>query len=143
MIGVTVDVVPLEGADLIQRFASSRAYEAVYFSVLMSDTDPAINLDYWMSHGSAHIWNHEQSTPVTEWERRIDTLMDEQVHTGDEARRKALFDEVQQIYAEHLPSLHFAAPKVYAVASARVTNVKPAISRPQLLWAPDIIAVRP
>lgn len=141
-IGVIVDVVPLEGADLIQRFTLSRAYEAVYFSVLTSDTDPAISPDFWMSRGSAHIWNHEQATPATDWERRIDMLMDEQMHTGDEARRKALFDEVQQLFAEHLPIIHFAAPKVYAVASARVTNVTPAISRPQLLWAPDIIAVR-
>lgn len=142
-IGVTVNVVPLEGADLIQRFSISRAYEAVYFSVLTSDTDPAINPDFWMSRGSAHIWNHEQATPATEWERRIDVLMDEQMHTGDQARRKAIFDEVQRLFAEHLPIIHFAAPKVYAVASARVANVTPAISRPQLLWAPDIIAVRP
>lgn len=142
-IGVTVDVVLLEGADLIQRFTISRAYESVYFSVLTSDTDPAINPDYWMSRGSAHIWNHEQPTPATEWERRIDTLMDEQIHTADETRRKAIFDEVQRLFAEHLPIVHFAAPKVYAVASARVVNVTPAISRPQLLWAPDIIAVKP
>jgi peptide/nickel transport system substrate-binding protein len=142
-IGVTVDVVPLEGADLIERFAVSRAYEAVYFSVLASDTDPAISPDFWMSRGSAHIWNHEQPTPATEWERRIDTLMDEQMHTADEARRKVIFDEVQRLFAEHLPIIHFAAPKVYAVASARVTNVVPALSRPQLLWAPDSLAVRP
>lgn len=142
-IGVTVDVVALEGADLIQRFAASRAYEAVYFSVLTTDTDPAINPDYWLSRGSAHIWNHEQASPATDWERRIDELMDEQMHSPDDARRKALFDEVQQLFATHLPIVHFAAPKVYAVASARVTNVRPAISRPQLLWAPDIIAVKP
>jgi peptide/nickel transport system substrate-binding protein len=142
-IGVTVDVVALEGADLIQRFVSGRGYDAVYFTILTTDTDPAVSLDFWLSRGSAHVWNLQQPTPATDWERRIDALMDEQTHTGDEARRKALFDEVQRIFAEHLPIVHFAAPRVYAVASTRVTNVTPAISRPQILWAPDIIAVRP
>jgi len=59
--------------------------------------------------------------------------MDAQTHTADQARRKAIFDEVQRLFTEHLPIIHFAAPRVYAVASARVTNVTPAISRPQLL----------
>lgn len=141
-VGVTVDVVPLDGADLIQRFAVARQFEAVYFSVLMTSTDPAISPDFWMSRGSAHIWNMLQPEPATDWERRIDLLMAEQMREPDEARRKALFDQVQQIFAEHLPVLYFAAPTVYAAASARVTHVVPAISRPQLLWAPDTIAVR-
>jgi hypothetical protein len=30
---------------------------------------------------------------------------------------------------------------VFVAASARVTNVNPALIRPQLLWAPDRVAV--
>ncbi len=142
-IGVIVDVVLLEGADLIQRFVSGRGYDAVYFSVLTTDTDPAVSQDYWLSRGSGHVWNLQQPTPATQWERQIDLLMDEQMHTADEARRQALFEEVQRIFSEHLPVVHFAAPRVYVVASSHVTHITPAISRPQVLWAPDIIAVRP
>jgi hypothetical protein len=40
-IGVTVDVVTLEGLALIERFARTRQYEAVYFTVSKTDTDPA------------------------------------------------------------------------------------------------------
>jgi hypothetical protein len=32
---------------------------------------------------------------------------------------------------------------VFAAASRRVTNVRPAVVRPQLLWSPDTIAVTP
>jgi hypothetical protein len=46
-----------------------------------------------------------------EWERPIDDLMERQTHTTDERMRKQLFDEVQQIFAEHLPIVHFVAPK--------------------------------
>lgn len=141
-IGIAVDVVALEGGALIQRFVATRDYDAVYFSVYATDTDPAINPDFWLSRGSAHIWNHEQTRPATAWEARIDALMDRQRQAAD-AERKQLFDEVQAIFAEHLPMIHFAAPKVFAAASARVTNLTPALSRPQLLWSPDTIAVKP
>ena len=43
---------------------------------------------------------------------------------------------------EHVPIVHFVAPKVFVAASARVTNLNPARLRPQLLWSPDTIAVR-
>jgi lipid A disaccharide synthetase len=50
--------------------------------------------------------------------------------------------EVQQIFAEHLPIVHFVAPKVFVASSSRVTNLIPAVSRLQLLWTPDAIAVK-
>jgi hypothetical protein len=59
----------------VQRFIGTHDYDAVYFSILTSDTDPA-------------------------------------------------------------------APKVFVAASSRLTNLTPVISRPQLLWTPDTIAVK-
>ena len=64
-----------------------------------------------------------------------------QIASQDEAERKRLYDEVQQIFAEHLPIVYFVAPRIYVAHSARVTNVTPTESRPQLLWRPDTVAV--
>ena len=140
-IGLTVDVVLLEGNATIQRFLSDD-YDAVYFRMATTDTDPAVNPDFWFSSGSAHVWNLEQKTPATDWERRIDELMRRQAATFDDADRKRLFDEVQKIFAEHLPTIQFVAPRIYVAVSTRVTNLTPtAFSRPQLLWAPDTIAM--
>jgi peptide/nickel transport system substrate-binding protein len=140
-IGITVDVVALEGNAVINSFLSG-TYEAVYFRITTTDTDPAINMDLWLSSGSSHIWNPEQKTPATEWERQIDGLMRKQFATFDEAERKRLFDEVQKIFGEHLPMLHFVSPRIYVAVSAKVTNLTPtAFSRPQLLWTPDTLAV--
>ncbi len=139
-IGLLVDVVALDQPAVIQRFLSG-SYDAVYFPVLPTDTDPAVNLDFWLSSGSAHVWNLGQTTPATDWERRIDELMAKQVASSDDGERTRLFDEVQRIFAERLPIIYFVAPRIYVAASSRVTNVAPAVSRPQLLWAPDTIAV--
>jgi peptide/nickel transport system substrate-binding protein len=140
-IGVTVDVVSLDAGALISRFLSGANYDAVYFTVLATDTDPAINPDFWFSSGTARVWNFAQKTPATDWERQIDALMTRQMAASDDAERKRLFDEVQTIFARHLPTIQFAAPRLYAAASARVTNLRPALIRPQLLWAPESVAV--
>jgi peptide/nickel transport system substrate-binding protein len=135
--------VALDGAAVVQKFLSGRDYDAVYFSVFASDTDPAINADFWLSSGSGHVWNIGQPTPATTWERDIDELMRLQMANPDAAERKRLFDEAQAIFAAHLPIVNFVAPTVYVASSTRVVNVTPALSRPQLLWSPDTIAVRP
>lgn len=139
-IGLTVDVVPLEPSGLIQRILSSN-YDAMYYRVNTTDTDPAINPDFWFSSGSAHFWDMGQKTPATDWERRIDELMARQIASPDLVERQRLFDDVQRIFAEHLPVVYFVAPRVYVATSSRVINITPALTVPQLMWAPDTIAV--
>lgn len=140
-IGIIVDVVALDFKSLVERFLSGANYDAVYFSVGRTDTDPAINPDFWFSSGSAHFWNIGQKTPATAWEKEIDELMSKQITSTDEGRRKELFDQVQKIFAAHEPAVYFAAPRVFVATSSRVSNATPALLRPQLLWAPDTLAV--
>jgi peptide/nickel transport system substrate-binding protein len=140
-VGVVVNVVTLEAGALADRFVNTGKYEAVYYSPIATDTDPALNPDFWFSFGSAHLWNMSQKTPATDWERRIDELMAKQIASPDESERKKLFDEVQQVFVEHEPVVYFVAPRVYVAVSSRVTNLRPAISRPQTLWETDTLAV--
>lgn len=141
-IGVVVDVAMLEGNAVVKSFVIDQKYDAVYFTVGTTDTDPATNTDYWFSSGSSHVWNLSQKTPATAWERQIDELMARQIAAFNEGERKRLFEEVQKIFAEHVPVVNFAAARVYVAASTRVINLTPAVLRPQLLWSADTIAVR-
>jgi ABC-type transport system substrate-binding protein len=72
----------------------------------MRDTDPAMNLDFWLSSGSRHLWNPNQAKPATEWERRIDEPMLKHAATFDRVERVQLFAEVQRIFAEHMPAVY-------------------------------------
>ena len=141
MIGIIVDVALLEPPAVVQRLVSNSSYDAIGFHAGTTDTDPASNADFWVSSGSGHLWNIGGRTPATDWERRIDDLMAQQMTAMDDGDRRRLFDEVQKIFAEHEPVLYFAAPRVYAACSARVRNETPAVNRPQFLWSPDNIAV--
>jgi peptide/nickel transport system substrate-binding protein len=139
-IGVVVDVVLLDAGAVITAFLSAQ-YDAVYFNADKSDLDPGTNPDFWFSSGSAHMWNFEEKTPATDWERRIDDLMTRQIASPDQDERKRLYDEVQKIFAEHLPMVYFVAPRIYVAHASRVANLTPAEYRPQLLWRPDTVAL--
>lgn len=140
-IGLAVDVVPLEVGALVERLERGD-FEALYFRFLTTDLDPALNLDFWLSSGSAHVWNRLQATPATDWEKRVDELMARQAATLDEAERKRLFGEVQRIFADEMPVLYFAAPRVFVATSARVLHATPALLRPMVLWSADTLAVQ-
>ncbi len=139
--GVAVDVVPLEAGALIQRMFKGD-FESIMFFFAATNLDPSMNLDLWLSSGQAHIWNIGQKVPATDWEKQIDDLMHQITAQVDQAARKKLFDEVQNIFAEHLPAVYFVAPRLHMAVSGRVGGVEPAILRPQLLWNVDRLTVQ-
>lgn len=140
-VGIAVDVVAIEQGALFERMTKGN-FESIFFQFSNTDLDPAMQMDLWLSSGSAHVWNIGQPRPATEWERQIDDLMARQVSTTDFEERRRLFNEVQQIFAEHLPILNFAAPRLFMGVSKRVGNLSPAPTRPQLLWSADTITVQ-
>jgi peptide/nickel transport system substrate-binding protein len=139
-VGIALEVAPLELGAMIDRMLNAN-YDAIYYRPLFTALDPALNKDYWLSSGSGHFWNFAQKTPATDWEREIDTLMLQQASTIDPERRRALFNDVQRIFAENLPVIYFVAPRLYYAHSTRVTGGQPSVLRPQLLWRPETLSV--
>ena len=50
-------------------------FESIIFVFNATNLDPAMNPDFWLSSGSAHVWNIGQPKPATDWEKQIDDLM--------------------------------------------------------------------
>lgn len=139
-LGVGVDVVGLDLGGIGKRWMSGD-YDTVFHGFQASSTDPALNLDFWLSSGSGHVWNPGQSRPATDWEQRIDELMRQQVAARDLAERQRIFAEVQRLFGEHLPAIYFVAPHVTLALSPDVANANPAPQIPQVLWSADTLAV--
>jgi peptide/nickel transport system substrate-binding protein len=139
-IGVGVDVVALDMGAIVQRWQKGD-YDSVFHGFDTSATDPALNLDFWLSSGPQHFWNPNQPTPATSWERRIDELMHQQATASLPAERQRLFNEVQRIFGEELPALYFVAPVMTMAASPRVRHLVPAAQNPHFLWNADSIGV--
>src|SRR6185436_4241953 len=98
-IGLAIDVVLLDGGAVVTRFLSGKDYDAVYFPLIVSDPDPAMSPDFWLSGGTSRVWNLGDKTTATQWERDIDGLMARQATSLDEGERRHLFVEVQKIFA--------------------------------------------
>jgi peptide/nickel transport system substrate-binding protein len=139
-IGIAFDIAPLEFGAMRDRMLACN-FDAIYMRPLATDLDPGGQMDFWLSSGSAHFWNREQKMPATEWERRIDELMLQQVATIDPQKRHALFDEVQRVLADNAPVLYFAAARMHAAHSLRVGGVQPSVQRPPILWSADTLYV--
>ena len=140
-LGIQVDIVGLEAGALVHRLMSGD-YDAAYFRLVTTDTDPALNPDFWRSSGSAHVWNPAQSAPSTRWESQIDALMDQLSTAQDSQSRRAAFARIQQIMANEMPAMCFAFPRLSFAMSTRLTGATPAAFRPPLLWNPAVITIR-
>ena len=132
-VGIAVDIVALAATAVRERIGV-RDYDTVYYGVRASHTDPAHNLFFWLSSGSFHFWNPAQAKPATDWERQIDTLMQKQAATMDRTERRRLFAEAQQLLADHVPALWFAASQITVPIGARVGGATPAVPLPHVLW---------
>jgi peptide/nickel transport system substrate-binding protein len=140
LLGISLDIVGLDLGSIGKRWVTGD-YDSIFHGFQASATDPAMNLDFWLSSGHNHFWNPGQAKPATAWEARIDELMRQQTETHDPAERQRLFLEVQRVFGQEVPALYFVAPKVTIALSPRVQNVTPAPQIPQVLWSADTLAV--
>lgn len=138
-IGVRLDVTPLDAKTLAARRQKGN-YDAMYDRIETFDTDPAMNLDFWLSSGAAHVWNPARTGPPADWERQIDQLMLKNATTVDRIERLQAFIDAQKIYLQHLPAIFFGTPHVRIMTSMRTLNATPSPLRPHLLWNAEHLA---
>jgi peptide/nickel transport system substrate-binding protein len=135
-IGVTVDIASLDPTSIFQRW-SAGDYDSIYYGFQASALDPANNLDFWLSSGSTHVWNPNQATPSTPWEKTIDDLMQRQAAAPTPEQRHRLYTEAQKVFAQELPAIYFVAPRVSVAMSRRVGGAEPVLLDPKVLWNAD------
>ena len=141
-LGMTVQVVPLDFHAMVDRLQSSYNYEAAVMSLVSGDADPTSEMNVWLSNGETHLWHPNQAKPATPWESEMDGLMEKQLVTLDYAKRKQLYDRVQEIVAEELPVICLVSPNILVGAANRVGNFRPAILVPYALWNIDQLYVQ-
>jgi peptide/nickel transport system substrate-binding protein len=141
-LGMQAHLVPLEFRAMIDRVFQSFDYDAAIMGLGGGDADPNPEMNVWSATGTSHLWHLGETQPATDWEREIDHLMQQQMITLDYAKRKQLYDRVQQIIAENVPFIFLGTPNILAGANARVGNFHPAVLDPYTLWNADELYVR-
>lgn len=141
-LGMQVHVVPLDFRAMLDRVFQNFDYEAAIMGLGGGDPDPNPEMNVWMSKGATHIWHLNESQPATPWEREVDTLMQQQMITLNYAKRKQLYDRVQQIIAENVPFIFLATPDVLVGARSQIGNFHPAVLDHYTLWNADQLYLR-
>jgi peptide/nickel transport system substrate-binding protein len=141
-LGMNVQVAPIDNRGVSQRVAETYDYEAVFFGTLVSEPDPSSYSDVLRSNSPTHFWHPNQTTPATDWERRVDELTAQQARETDRARRHELFRQIQLIMAEQLPLIPVSSRHIPVAANKRVGNYRPSPLSPFSLWNAEELFIR-
>jgi peptide/nickel transport system substrate-binding protein len=134
-LGVRLIFQPITFNALTDKIQSTFDYEALLLGLGGGGTDPAASMNVLKSDGFTHFWFPRQKAPSTEWEARIDFLMNAQIKTIKYEERKKYFDEVQEILHRESPFIFTVAPLTYAAIRSDVRNLKPTVlSNNRLTW---------
>jgi peptide/nickel transport system substrate-binding protein len=140
-LGMSVHIVPLEFRNMVDRLLNSFEYEAAIMGLVSGDADPTADMNVWLSSGETHLWDL-RGKPATAWESEMDRLMEQQETTLAPAKRKRLYDRMQEIVAENLPVICLVSPNILVGSKNSVGNFKPAILNPYALWNVEQLYVR-
>lgn len=123
-IGIQVTPQSIEFNTLVSKIDVTYDYDCVLLALAGGAADPSDNLNVIKSSGYTHQWFPRQTTPSSDWEARLDYLMDAQNSTLDFNERKKDFDEVQSILAEQVPMIFTVTPFYYAAVANNLANVR-------------------
>jgi peptide/nickel transport system substrate-binding protein len=141
-LGMSVQVVPTEFRALVDRVLNNKDYEAVLMNLVNGDADPTPEMNLWLSTGETHLWNLGEAKPATPWEAEVNRLMESQMTTSDFAKRKRLYDRVQEIVGQNLPFIFLVSPNILVGAESSVGNFHPGILEPYALWNAEQLFLR-
>jgi peptide/nickel transport system substrate-binding protein len=133
-IGIRLNVVRLDYSAIIERITQNFNYEACLLGLTNLDLDPDSQMNVWLSSAANHQWNPNQASPATGWEAEIDRLMHAQNAELNRAKRKVLFDQVQEIVADQAPFLYLVNKNALVAMAPAIRNASPAALRPQTIW---------
>jgi peptide/nickel transport system substrate-binding protein len=133
-IGIRLNVVKLDYSAIIERITQSFNYELCLLGLTNVDLDPDSQMNVWLSSAANHQWNPNQASPATPWEAEIDRLMHAQNAELNRAKRKVLFDQVQEIVSDQAPFLYLVNKNVLVAMASGIRNAAPVVLRPQTVW---------
>ena len=141
-LGIKLNIVTLDFQSLAERLTKNFQYEACLYGLTNVDPDPNELMNVLLSSGRQHAWNPGQKAPATPWEAEIDTLLQAQAAEPARAKRKQLFDKVQQIMRREEPYIFLVNPNSLSAISPRVQGAHPAAFYPETFWNIEQLSVK-
>lgn len=141
-LGIKMDVAPVATSEVVNRTLQSLDYEASLFGTVASDPDPSSYTNLLLSSSEHHQWHPKQPKPATEWEARMDGLVGQLSRERNPEQRRALFRDMQILFAENMPVVPVVARHIASAANTRVGNYRPSPVVPYSVWNAEELFVR-
>jgi len=122
-VGIGVNLKFMDFGTMISKIDNTFDYEAALMG-FTGGGDPSGGKAIYRSDGFLHVWNPRQASPATQWEKRIDEIMDRQETEMNPQERRKLIFEMQKIFSEELPLLYLITPTAYSGIADKWRNVK-------------------
>jgi peptide/nickel transport system substrate-binding protein len=131
-LGMKIDFNPVDFRIISDKLDNSKQWDATILG-FTGGAEPNSAINLWAPDGDSHMFNKgpvgdEPPFPdreVSDWERKIHELMIKGAQELDEAKRKAIYAEYQQLVQEQLPLIHLTIPLYLVAVRDRVENAQP------------------
>ncbi|MDJ0696130.1 ABC transporter substrate-binding protein [Mastigocoleus sp. MO_188.B34] len=130
-IGIRVDLQYLDFGVLGDKISNTLDWEC-WYGAITGGIEPANGYNVWAVDGNFHVFNQKpqagqapiEGWEVSDWENKIHQLYIQGGKESDEAKRKAIYAQTQQISQENLPFIHLFNPLALAAARNTIENLK-------------------
>jgi peptide/nickel transport system substrate-binding protein len=133
-LGIKMNVVPMDTPSINERWQKTYDYDAVLLGLSQTDIEPSSYANFLLSSSAFHQWQPKEKQPATDWEKRVDDLFQQQSVERDQAKRLAVFSEIQSIFSEEMPVIPIVARHVVTGANSKIGNYNPSPIIPYSFW---------
>lgn len=97
--------------------------------------DPLGGKNVYLSSGNGHVWYPEMKPEArNDFDKKSDAMLDAMSQQVDEAKRKPMWYEFEEMHAQYQGFIWLYAQNGYAASKKRVQNSKPSILHPETWW---------
>lgn len=140
-IGIQIDLQFVTFSTLVDKIDNTMQWDCVFLG-FTGGVEPNSAANLWLPEGRLHMFNLSATAgqepitgrEITDWERQIEDLYIRAAQELDEAKRKALYAEFQQIALEYLPLIYTVNPIAMAAVRDQVKGVQYSALETTMLW---------
>jgi peptide/nickel transport system substrate-binding protein len=131
-IGIQVDFNPMAFNSLLEKISHSKQWDCLLLGFAGGGVEPNSSFNIWATDGGIHQFN-QGPTPgeppiegreVSDWEKKISDLYIQGAQELNDAKRKVIYAEAQQLIQENLPFIYLITPLSFEAVRDRIQNVK-------------------
>ena len=130
-IGMDVNFRTINFNVLVGKLSGSLDWECILLG-LTGGNEPNNGANVWFTDGNLHMFNQKpapgqqplQGRTVADWEKEIDRLFVRGAKELDEAKRKAIYVEIQRLVSENLPFIYLVNPKALGAVRNKIEGIE-------------------